>query len=483
MPPPPPLRRPRSASLAWGDGATKAFHSSSFRLPSSPSEMGSEGECRACRRWQPAAVGAHVLCVLALPPHPPLAVHSPSWAPLHPLPARPAGTADLTFGRSGMERRRSLLSRESADRAQHISYSASLEAQAQVGWRCAAWLLAGVSNGASLCMPRAAACNAIPGTPGAPTTPQPSPSLQQALEGALGASSREGSLRGSRLALAALAARTTPRSSSLSEMQPAGEGGGAAQQQQQQQQQQQPIREGAGSPEPDAAHRRRSSEEVREEEAQQAAVYDRLVRTLSRNSMRGRSATPRTAPGEAGGGGGGGGEGDAAGGLSRSSSQRGQMRSSSLAAAAQQLTRLSSQGEVASPRSGSAAPSPPRPVRMTGSGGLASPPPLTRMSSRGPTQPTSPAQAGSSQPALPPSPFGGEALPGRQVQSMPPPPPFDAPAAPAPPASFDAPAEARSAPHGLQAAAGSAARGMPSELDPYCSRFLSGLVGDEEEAG
>lgn len=35
----------------------------------------------------------------------------------------------------------------------------------------------------------------------------------------------------------------------------------------------------------------------------------------------------------------------------------------------------------------------------------------------------------------------------------------------------------------LQAALGSGGAHMPAELDPYCSRFMSGLVGDQEEAG
>ncbi len=233
--------------------------------------------------------------------------------------------------------------------------------------------------------------------------------------------------------------------------------------------------------------RRLSSEEQRAEDERHAAVYDKLVRTLSRNSLQGRSTAPRPVgqAGEAGS------ENGTAGSLSRSSSlagQRGPMRSTSLAAAAQQLARLSSQGEVVSPQSASGAPSPVRLARMSSAGGVPSPPPLPRISSQAGTpdtsQPTSPAKAAADrQPFLPPSPFGGD-LRLRHVQSMPPHPPGP-PAADPPPQPFDAPAETRSAPHEreLQAALGSGGAHMPAELDPYCSRFMSGLVGDQEEAG
>ena len=295
---------------------------------------------------------------------------------------------------------------------------------------------------------------------------------------------------GSLLALAAAQAAQAARTPVLGEGPAGEEAGGAAQQQQQQQQppQQQADGEGHGGSEPDL--RRLSSEEQRAEDERHAAVYDKLVRTLSRNSMRGRSPAPRPvgAQGEEAG------ENGSIPSLSRSSSlagQRGQLRSSSLAAAALQLTRLSSQGEVVSPQSASGAPSPVRLARMSSASGAPSPVPpvLARISSQAGTpatsQPASPLRAAEGQPVLLPSPFGGE-LPRhlRHVQSMPPHPPA-AVAAAAPPQPFDVAAETRSAPHEheLRAALASGSAHVPAELDPYCSRFMSGLVGDQEEAG
>ncbi|PRW05836.1 Adenine guanine permease AZG1 [Chlorella sorokiniana] len=362
-----------SASLTFQDGSASMAHTSSFRLPTSSSDMERDV------------------------------------------------TADLTFG-SASGRRTPQLFRDSMERARHGS-TAYTDARAQ--------------------------------------TPE----------------------GGSLLAQAATQAAQAARRPSFGDSPAAGEAGGAEeeeeQQQQQQQQQQQAGGEGLGSPEPGL--RRLSSEEQRAEDERHAAVYDKLVRTLSRNSLRGRSPAPRPV-----------GQGDESAengsvrSLSRSSSlagQRGQLRSSSLAAAAHQLARLSSQGEVASPQSGSGAPSPVRLGRLSSAGGVPSPVPpvLARISSQAGTpetsQPTSPVRAAERHPALPPSPFGGE-LPRhlRHVQSMPPQPPGASAGAP-PPQPFDAPAETRSAPHELRGAH------LAAELDPYCSRYLSGLVGDDEEAG
>lgn len=297
---------------------------------------------------------------------------------------------------------------------------------------------------------------------------------------------------GSLLALAAAQAAQAARTPVLGEGQAGEEADGAAQQQPQPQpspqQQQQVDGEGHAGSEPDM--RRLSSEEQRAEDERHAAVYDKLVRTLSRNSMRGRSPAPRPvgAQGEEVG------ENGSIPSLSRSSSmagQRGQLRSSSLAAAALQLSRLSSQGEVVSPQSASGAPSPVRLARMSSASGAPSPVPpvLARISSQAGTpatsQPASPLRAAEGQPVLLPSPFGGE-LPRhlRHVQSMPPHPPA-AVAAAAPPQPFDVAAETRSAPHEheLRAALASGSAHVPAELDPHCSRFMSGLVGDQEEAG